>query len=355
MNPLNLLAAMWFRRTLQENGSSITIARLCTSQHLGDLQWLATFLFSVAFFVVISAVGGPFINPAKDHVLSEILNFGVPHGALATVLLGATFGILSWLYRSGNRRIGAIDLFACEISVICRVCLVSNLAVLSVERAKNRLAADGIAATHAPPDIGRENDRLASATPAKFTSEEHYTPIYDTQLAELIPLSVNVVTPVTQFYTYRKTMMDCMRALSAAETGIAQSERHVQMIYMQYLMYESARSAIFSLTEFEPNRAESIINILCSEVVAYAFLRSHFGDDYRGKRLQLRGNEYGEIIKSVCCRIVEHKDNKNWEKAATTSEELLSRYRDMCRATGIPTVDLPDLSALIPSASRALL
>src|SRR5271154_2941290 len=40
-----------------------------------------------------------------------------------------------WAYQSGCRRIGAVDLFACEISVICRVSLIVDFAKTSVARA----------------------------------------------------------------------------------------------------------------------------------------------------------------------------------------------------------------------------
>lgn len=50
-----------------------------------------------------------------------------------------------------------------------------------------------------------------------------------------------------------------------------------QMIYMQFLMYESARLAVEDLVEYEPDRSESIITILCSELILYGFLLEEFG------------------------------------------------------------------------------
>ena len=61
------------------------------------------------------------------------------------------------------------------------------------------------------------------------------------------------------------------------------------MLYMQLLMYESGRRAVEHLIEFEPNRNESLINILCSKTKLYELLSQHFDStDCRFKRLALR-------------------------------------------------------------------
>jgi hypothetical protein len=162
-------------------------------------------------------------------------------------------------------------------------------------------------------------------------------------LSALQPLDVNVVTWVTEFYTYRKTMMDCLRAIAAAADAPERRRyMHVQMIYMQFLMFESARRAIGVLVEFEPNRAESLVNILCSELVVYGFLAQTFpADDYRGARLQLRMREYQEVVPALYRRITEGAHPTNWDRARTTAPEMMRRYRVMCEElSASPRADL---------------
>jgi len=80
-------------------------------------------------------------------------------------------------------------------------------------------------------------------------------------LSALQPLDVNVVTAVTQFYTYRKSLADIMRRIAIEENPRLRHELLDMMVYIEFLMYESGREAIDSLIDFEPNREESIINI----------------------------------------------------------------------------------------------
>jgi hypothetical protein len=171
----------------------------------------------------------------------------------------------------------------------------------------------------------------------KFTSEEHYTPVYDGTLSDLQPLSVATVTFVTEFYTYRKTMMDYLRRIAVEEApGKRRSELWKMLIYMQYLMYESGRHAVAELVEFEPNREESLINILCSELVLFKFLRDRYepkdyGDpqsagDYRGNRLALREAQYPKIVESTLRKAVNARHHRNWDRARATAPELKLRY-----------------------------
>jgi hypothetical protein len=320
MNPLSLVANCLFRRTLQDKGPALTFARLCTSRHLQDLQWIAVFMILLIIGVIVTVGIG---------IHSFHLHFFSINSTLASAFAAAAAAVLNWTYQSGSRRIGAVDLFACEISVICRVLIVVDFAQSSVERSK--LECEIAERAVQPPPQASPNDRQApeGGGSRKFTSEEHYTPVYDGQLSELEPLDVNVVTYVTEFYTYRKTMMDYLRAIGAAN-NVHESERlSSQMIYMQFLMYESARLAIGELIEFEPNRAESLVNILCSELVAFEFLQTRYEDDYRGKRLRLRCEEYQRIVPELYKKIMRHH-NPNWIKAQTTAPELIERYKKMC-------------------------
>jgi hypothetical protein len=88
-------------------------------------------------------------------------------------LVAATAAVLNWAYQSGSRRIGAVDLFACEISVICRVNLVVNFAQTSVDQAAR---AHGFAERPTNRATQESSDALTDAEdrdPGKFTSEEH--------------------------------------------------------------------------------------------------------------------------------------------------------------------------------------
>lgn len=306
MNPISALVKLCFSRTLRDRGPALTFARLCTSRHLQDLQW-------IAFFIIVFSV------LALGIILKD-LGMNSPFTGVLFVTAAAA---LNWTYQTGSRRIGAVDLFACEISVICRVFIVIDYAKLCVASAKRE--PDPHIKSIADLDPLRKHPGGGSK---KFTSEEHYTPVYDNHLSELEPLDVNAVTYVTEFYTYRKTMVDYLRAISVAEDIQERSRLTSEMIYMQFLMFESARLAVEELIEFEPNRAESLVNILCSELVLFGYLLNHYKDDYRGKRLRLRCKTYERIVSELYGTITK-QTHENWIKAKTSAPELMQRYHDM--------------------------
>jgi hypothetical protein len=180
---------------------------------------------------------------------------------------------LSWVYQSGNNRLGTVDLFACEISAICRVSAVTYFAEESVGWARQHEES----VRHVNGDICKEPVGEAKLhgkadLSGKFTSEEQYTPVYNNMLSELQSLDVNVVTSVTEFYTYQKALVDYLRLIAVEENPELRYKLLGMIVYMEFLMYESGREAVNSLIEFEPNKEESIINILYSELVTYAYL-----------------------------------------------------------------------------------
>jgi hypothetical protein len=321
MNPLSFVAKCLFRRTLRERGPALTFARLCTSRHLQDLQLIA-FLMSLLLLVTLGI-------SIYNVVTSFSMETPFPSALAATAAAAAA--VLNWTYQTGSRRIGAVDLFACEICVICRVSLIINFAQSSVERAERQQEIVERAAPTAPQASPEDLEAPEGGGSRKFSSEEHYTPVYDSQLSDLEPLDVNVVTYVTEFYTYRKTMMDFLRAIAAAKNVSESASLLSQMIYMQFLMYESGRLAIKELIEFEPNQAESLVNILCSELVTYAFLQTRYKDDYRGKRLRLRCEQYQKIVPELYNWIMS-QHSPTWIKAQTTAPELIERYKKTCSA-----------------------
>jgi hypothetical protein len=93
------------------------------------------------------------------------------------------------------------------------------------------------------------------------------------------------------------------------------------MIYMQFLMYESGRLAIGELIDFQPNRAESLVNILCSELVAYEFLQTRYENDYRGKRLRLRCEQYQKIVPALYEKIMAAR-HPQLEKSSNNSSRV---------------------------------
>lgn len=56
MNPIRCLGKLVYGRSLEEKGPSLTFARLCTSRHLEDLQWVASFAIMAILVAVVVVV-----------------------------------------------------------------------------------------------------------------------------------------------------------------------------------------------------------------------------------------------------------------------------------------------------------
>src|SRR5262249_12838101 len=149
--------------------------------------------------------------------------------------------------------------------------------------------------------------------------------------SDLQSLDSEVVSSVTTFYTYRKTMMDYLRAAFAETNGVSAQHLCEQMIYMQFLMYESGRAAIEELTEFQPDRAERKVVVFCSEMSLFCFLTGVYRrdrNDFRYRRLCLRIEKYKDDITNLLRQIDQvrlHNDpdqTRIWARAIITSEEL---------------------------------
>ncbi len=188
-SPIHLIGKKLFDKSLRRTGPVNTFRRLFTSNHVRDLQWIASYTLIFYLLCVGTLFAVFFFWHRTD--LSEFI-FTCIAG-----ITGAMAATLTWVYQTGSNRLGMVDLFGCEISVICRVCLVVDFANASV------------AMPHQA--IGNK--------PKKFTSEENYTPVYDGTLSNLQALDADVVTYVTEFYTYRKTMMDYLRQIADGEIG----------------------------------------------------------------------------------------------------------------------------------------
>jgi hypothetical protein len=328
MNPISFIAWILFWWPLQRKGPALTFARLCTSRHLRDLQWIAFFMIMVMLIWPIHF--GLNLKPLDED-----------DGKVLAALMAAAAGVLIWAYQSGIRRIGAVDLFACEISVICRVMAIVDYAAACVKQARR----ESSAATHS---LGEAQDLISRNSQAHsegdintfdhFTSEKHYITVYDTRISDLEPLDVRIVTHVTEFYTYRKTMIDFLRAIEQEKDGHHRLYIQGNMIYMQFLMYESARGAVEELMEFEPDRAESLINILLSELVLFSYLSNKHNYDYLKPRLYMRRERYREYIPKLLTKIKKHK-HQTWARAQALAPELEARYTLMCEILSMKPYD----------------
>jgi len=252
--------------------------------------------------------------------------------AFFTPVLGVFGAVLAWAYQAGSQRLGVVDLFACEISTLCRVVTIVNSVGRSIE-----LFGHGLP--------GRDGAGNSESRTRHFTSQENYFPVFENNTRDLQSLEAHVVINITAFYTYMKAVRDSTRSLidlgasrSAAEleshkasTSAPWHEAARNVIYMMFLGLESARKAIEKLVEFEPDEAERKIVILISELEAYRFLRDQFVDesDVHYQRLQLREADYQEVMRRLCHLIEAGRVSNNsleWEPALRLVPELKRRY-----------------------------
>lgn len=233
--------------------------------------------------------------------------------------------ILAWTYQTGSKRLGVVDLFACEIITLCRVGALMEVVHRLI------LAHEGLSGSSAPvvaPNVSQQESKLG-----RFTSQENYFPVFEQNTKDLQVLEADVVINVTAFYTYMKAFRDQLRALS--ELGSSEDSKHqksallVNAIYMIFLGYESARKSIDELIEFEPTQAEALVTALVIELPAYRFLTKCFGpDDIRGRRLALREDKYGEFVPQLYEKVM-GTATADWENARTTAIDLEQRYNSL--------------------------
>jgi hypothetical protein len=187
--------------------------------------------------------------------------------------------------------------------------------------------------------VGSEADVLSNTlksetyTPQRFTSQENYFPVFESNSRDLQVLEASVVTNVTAFYTYMKVLRDYLRRV--ADLTPATSNKKGQMewretwcniIYMQFLAYETARKSVDDLIEYEPTHVENTVTILLTEVPAYRFLLDTFREDFRYGRLRLRYPDYERVANELRSKINNRDDNPEWDKAIELWPELRRRY-----------------------------
>lgn len=252
--------------------------------------------------------------------------------------------VVAWVYRTASVRLGVVDLFASEIITLCRVGTTVDL----IEHCIGALECTGSAEN-------RKETKRDHYTPYQFTSQEEYFPIFSSNSRDLEVLEADVVTNVAAFYTYMKVARDYLRRIGNIQlqniTEWGETWRNI--IYMEFLAYETARRAIDDLVEYEPRHVENTIIILLTEVVAFRFLLDKFDRDFRSARLRLRLPGYREIAEkletTLRTNFTEPKGDKaEWDKAI----ELWPELRDRLERLDIRVGKLPDersYEAIVPS------
>ncbi|HEX9168588.1 MAG TPA: hypothetical protein VF886_06620, partial [Roseiarcus sp.] len=152
--------------------------------------------------------------------------------------------------------------------------------------------------------------------------------------------------------TYLKTMRDYFRntadiqhpdkAVDAWKTSMR------NIIYMLFLVLESARKAIDQLVKYQPERALYNAGILLSEIIVYGFLWESYRKDAlnnpypnaRFERLKLRKEEYLPIVAKLNNSIAQHTNDYDpekevWDKVAALLSEL---NRCCCDVFGQPDI-----------------
>ena len=235
---------------LDARDAASTFFRLFRSKHVLDLKvilYAACILVGVC--LVIAACWAIFGGVAA------LFDFKGPPPAVA--LVGSVVPIsgarMAWAYLTASKRLGVVDLFACEIAALCRVGTIFNVGQQRVEtwrRIDERKTMD--------PQTRSIARSPRSPAPSNYVSQEDYFPIFDANSQDLETLEALVVGHITEFYTYMKASRDCQRKLAQAQTVEDAKEAAANIVYMLFLGYESARKAISDLVEFQPTRTENI-------------------------------------------------------------------------------------------------
>ncbi|HTR86858.1 MAG TPA: hypothetical protein VMI56_20420 [Reyranella sp.] len=308
-----------FAVILKTGDESATMDRLFTSRHVRDLQLimsaaLATLLLLIALVVAYLVNREHWLHGQNWKTITDVLTIVAP----IVAVLGA---VIAWAYQAGSARLGVVDLFACEISTICRV-----TTVIDVARHQT-----GEYDQHSP---AKPRDGGPASAPSRFSSEEDYFPVFQNNTRDLQSLEARVVASITAFYTYMKVFRDSLRARAGMEpTKPGQPdpwpEATRNLIFMLFLGLESGRLAITDLVEFKPENTEYRIVILISELEAYRFLRRHFTDpaDIRHNRIELRKPKYRPLVDELCASVDAgmKKSPEQWEPARLLLGELKER------------------------------
>jgi hypothetical protein len=342
-------------RLMRTGDPAATVDRLFTSRHVKDLRLIiAGALLSLGVSVALclfyaaeqAKIAGPWDVLGAAKFLAAAVFYASP-------VVGVVGGIMAWVYRIGSARLGVVDLFACEISTLCRIALVVDTVHRNIE-----LFDRG-------PAVGPASGGSLPTNAIRFTSQENYFPVFESNTRDLQSLEARVVINITEFYTYMKMVRDLMRSRTESPPGDSESATHYgknlpamvwhetarDLIYMLFLSLESARKSINDLVEFQPEHAERTIVIMISELEAYRFLLSAFiqKNDMRWRRLLLRWEHYEVQIPDLCSRVPKEMHNaaakvKQAEvHKASTDPEILEALKNEHQEWKAANELLPDL------------
>lgn len=338
-----------------------TLNRLFSSIHVKDLQ----LIIALAFIAVVLVFAVGLVLSIEDAIMSQQTGEASSHIAFAAVrsflsifgpVLGVFGAVFAWCYQIGSARLGVVDLFACEISTLCRVFAFCDTVNRYVDKfGKGPAAAAWAASLHnaeggtrfvpgrdaeggARSALGRDAEGGTRSAPAnQFTSRENYFPVFENNARDLQALEFGTVINITAFYTYVKAVRDTMRQL--ADIGPhCWYDTMLNIIYMMFLSLESARKAIDDLIEYGPEEKVRIIEILISELEAYGFLRKTLAhDQVRYQLIMMRQPYYRELVPKIW-REVESPSRESprawqWERARRLLPKLEKRFNEAMAAT----------------------
>jgi hypothetical protein len=228
--------------------------------------------------------------------------------------------------------LGIVDLFACEISTLCRVGSVLDLGKFYVELF-NAAPAEERGATDVPAEGS-----------AAFVSREDYFPVFQSNLRDLQLLEASVVTYITAFSTFMKAARDAQRHLAQTEPPPSAGPGAPDANTVPDPRHRAISSKIHAFPRLRewaqgrrgPDRIRAGGGrkqevILLTELKCCCFLLKYFEqDELRHARLELRKEPYTQEVKDLYCRLnAPHGDNdKYWEPAKRTAPELRRRYNE---------------------------
>jgi hypothetical protein len=327
---------------LTEEEAASTLFRFFRSKHVVDLRLIVvTVLGLLGIYIIFIIIVLVEFTQADADVFQQWLapptHGGKIEPDLAVKLIGPAVGIagliISWAYKAASTRLGIIDLFGCEIGTLCRVGTIFDIG-------RYYIRAYYIGAYDAKDEGAEKRDSFD-----KYTSQEHYFPIFDNNSRDLELLEALIVCRITEFYTYMKASRDTRRLLAtiplpkempSPEGGATgpPTPWHaalLNVVYMTFLGYEAGRKAIDYLIEFEPAAAANTLTIMITELTCYGLLLSNLKDDLlRYPRLQLRRENYKIITPELYRRIdsPHGKNEKYWRPACELLPQLRDRYKD---------------------------
>jgi hypothetical protein len=190
-----------FRKIIKDlriDGTRSTLNRIFESKHVRDLKliagsgaWIVIIAVILLFLYEITTVIREF---SFTKVVEAIGKFGASAGAILAV--GGAIG--SWVYRTASTRLGVVDLFASEITTLCRVGTIVDMVPRSIDTLQSQTE-------HVHTETAISRDLTIQTYAPRFTSQENYFPVFESNSKDLQVLEASVVVNVTAFYTYMRS------------------------------------------------------------------------------------------------------------------------------------------------------